>query len=104
MNKIINTIYVIIFNLPAISFPMDISSSRIDGPLNSMRHIEIIKTFDKIFHIINIEPSMSRNKDIDLLIINHIINKLQSIPDKVLDPIKINFLQNGHYISYKLNS
>lgn len=94
MNKIINAIYVIIFNLPAISFPMDISSSRIDGPLNSMRHIEIIKTFDKIFHIINIEPSMSKNKDIDLLIINHIINKLQSIPDKVLGPIKINFLQN----------
>ena len=48
---------------------------------------------------------MSRNKDIDLLIINHIINKLQSIPDKVvLGPIKINFLQKGHYISYKLNS
>ena len=94
MNKIINAIYVIIFNLPAISFPMDISSSRTDGPLNSMRHIEIIKTFDKIFHIINIEPSMSRNKDIDLLIINHIINKLQSIPDKVLGPIKINFLKN----------
>lgn len=46
---------------------------------------------------------MSKNKDIDLLIINHRINKFQSIPDKVLDPIKINFLQNGHYISYKLN-
>ena len=62
MNKIINTIYVIIFNFPAISLPMDISSSRVDGPLNSMRHIEIIKTFDKIFHIINIEPSMSKKQ------------------------------------------
>lgn len=41
---------------------------------------------------------MSKNKDIDLLIINHIINKFQSIPDKVLGPIKINFL------TYKLNS
>ena len=41
---------------------------------------------------------MSKNKDIDLLIINHIINKLQSIPNKVLGPIKINFL------TYKLNS
>ena len=94
MNKIINAIYVIIFNLSAISFPMDISSSRIDDPLNSRKHIKIIKTFDNIFHIINIEPSMSKNKDIDLLIINHRINKFQSIPDKVLDPIKINFLQN----------
>ena len=101
MNKIINAIYVIIFNLPAFSFPMDLSSSRIDGPLNSMRHIEIIKTFDNIFHIINTYPSRSKNKDIDLLIINHRINKFQSIPDKVLGPIKINFLQN---VTYKLNS
>ena len=88
MNKIINARYVIIFNLPAISFPMDISSSRTDGPLNSRKHIKIIKTFDNIFHIINTDPSRSKNKDIDLSIINHRINKLQSIPDKVLDPIK----------------
>ena len=94
MNKIINAIYVIIFNLPAISFPMDILISRAYGPLNSIKPIEIIKTFDNIFQIINTGPSRSKNKDIDLLIINHIINKLQSIPDKVLGLIKINFLQN----------
>lgn len=94
MTKIINAIYVIIFNLTAISFPMDISSSRTDGPLNNIKPIEIIKTFDNIFHIINTDPSRSKNKDIDLLIINHRINKFQSNPDKVLGPIKINFLQN----------
>jgi hypothetical protein len=54
-----------------------------------------------LYYATNIEfferPSL-KILDIDLLIINHIINKLQSIPDKVLGPIKINFL------TYKLNS
>jgi hypothetical protein len=80
MNKIINDRYAIIFNLPEISLPMDTSSSRIDGPLNSRKHIDTITTFDNIRHIIDIVPSMSRNRDIVLLIINHIINKFNSIP------------------------
>ena len=70
----------IIFNLPEISLPMDTSSSRIDGPLKSRKHIDTITTFDNIRHIIDIVPSMPRNRDIVLLIINHIINKFNSIP------------------------
>ena len=51
-----------------------------DGPLNSRKHIDTITTFDNIRHIIDIVPSMSRNRDRVLLIINHIINKFNSIP------------------------
>ena len=80
MHKIINDMQAIIFNLPEISLPMDTSSSRIDGPLNRRKHIDTITTFDNIRHIIDIVPSMSRNRDRVLLIINHIINKFNSIP------------------------